>query len=68
MFDGIGWLDTFLTKMVETIPETQIIQDMNAIFKGTPMNWWEMHCIDLHEWAQAVECIKVNFQPMNKFE
>ena len=41
---------------------------MDAIVKGTPTCWRVMHHIDLQEWEQVVEYIKVRFHPMIDLE
>jgi hypothetical protein len=36
-FDGTGLIDTFLAQMEESVPETQRIQAMDVVVKGTPV-------------------------------
>jgi hypothetical protein len=50
-FDGIDSIDTFLEKMIDMVPKTQRVQDMDALVKGTRARWWEMHYAYLQEWV-----------------
>ena len=67
-FDGTCPIDTLLAKMEYLVLETQRIQTMDVLVKGTPMRWWETHRRIIQDWAQVVECLKVRFHPSTNFE
>jgi len=67
-FDGTGLADAFIASMEDSVPETQRIQAMDVVVKGTPVHWWATHHTNLQDWVQVVECIKIRFQPPTDLE
>lgn len=61
-------VDIFLAQMEEIVFENQRIQAMDIVFKGTLTRQWVTHYVNLQEWVQVMECVKLRFYPMTKFE